>query len=1057
MSDAVAEPQHSRPHEQRGFLADRTRWLACRICGESGWNTAAGRRSHIRRRHPERGLSPLPTGRSWIIMVVAMALAFAIVVAAGYVVPMVTGTLSGQGSPEFCSPGVVEPKASPAHQAPTLGGLAANYNLPGVRGDLWDTGERRRGELRGNAGDYDPTSSDSPSAPTKPDKLSPFTPVVNLIGPTLTESTVDEKLERVLALIQDRSKPGKPALKRLARRLLDSSPLALDTQSAIWNDVRIETLVVKVLKRLRYQSTSHRDEWDPSLLRQVDALLPSPPDRILPRKDRPMDPSTVAVPPTSATLVVRMGDHGQVELRSDGIYWVKLKHSDKTKTYVEDSSWPVLLGELVPLSRRHIEGATLFEFKFDGETSVASATDVVSRLKAAGAIVSVRDAQDALSAILRVGTQGRVLRGHAAAGVYVGEDRRLVLDLEPYPLRTEQKTAVDEIRTATDGVTATGADIQAYGEFIGFVNAFEGLPAMGLAAISWFAYVLRSRGVLVPFLYHDAKLSGLGKSSVLVAFSEKLFGLMSASAESVQSRFTWAAYMDSVCGARTIEEGELLSEKLLGASIKDGAERANGAARGKRDQDVAHYAHRGVLFISGQSRGFTGEPTLVRIISVHFDTAKKGERARHHDHFDRVYSSLRPIGIELVRHAITMYPTLDELLAEIHAKRLEIDRGFAKFKDARRGQAWAVVYVGLGIWESFAKSLGANWTRPTLQQFVADVVAPIEAATTADTTNAALSFARWFEKWRATNGYTGRSSVLRGEGALFERDSVEVGAVNDPLDLDYEPGVDVPGWWVAPPLIEEYNATAAPADRLTGLADLARACADSFHMPRDIVARNDSDAPGEYRGHSVRFGTGNGPKIKRAAFIPDDFEQLASGEATLPAAAAAVAPPAAGDGVGKPEAREQFGNADLPSVNAPPFPRSHDFDQAPPGAVDRATELVARTCARDTERERGRERGNTIESSIDNIAFPIRSQLVPKPFPNCPPGGDPGASGAAEGNAPGSLTSGASGNGAQLGPATSSERRFDERPRRASRATSRPGRSRAPPDGMPKAQQDRGE
>jgi hypothetical protein len=612
-------------------------------------------------------------------------------------------------------------------------------------------------------------------------------------------------------------------------------------------------------------------------------------------------------------LRIPMGDRGRVELFADRLEFVTPNRKG------EDRS-PVIDGHLEALSRHVLDGESYYRVRFDGDEFVAQAGAVRKRLDRAGAILDARRAADATSAVLRVATRGRVLEGHAAFGVYCDKDGKLALDDRPLPLHDEQRDVSDQLAEAA-AHPVSRADVQAYVDLVSnrdpFFHLYEILPAFGLSASAPFALELRKRGVLVPHLMHvSPDVGGLGKSTNELALSESLYGRRQDSCDSIESKYRLGAIFDAGGTPFTLEESEHLSPKLAPA-LKEAAERAVVTKRGLPELGMLTYLSRGVGFLNGNAFPLKSTPTRARFLVVEYDVRMASVRhsAKERRRLKEVTDRLRPVGWELVRFAIRRFGTIDGLLGEIESARKEIeDASRVEFEDARRGQAWAVVWVGLGIWEEYAASQGVEWKRPTLTEFVSSVVRTVESSTYESVDRAAFAFERWFTTWRVKNTRHvhvegGLTVVTEGEGELFQ-----------PGDLDGRNG-----YWIREPLLDLYLRETPPELRFDGFAPLSRALADAFGLDR--ARATGADGRGAVRKFQGRD--------KRCCFLPDEA--------------------APGEIVEKSGSRGSLDNLDpsLPSENTPPGPATAQAVARGSDGSESASQAEAATAATAVEAPNG--------------------------------------------------------------------------------------------------------
>jgi hypothetical protein len=561
---------------------------------------------------------------------------------------------------------------------------------------------------------------------------------------------------------------------------------------------------------------------------------------------------------------VSLGDRGRVEHSPDGVQWVR-------EGLKLDTVWTVIDSHFEVVERLTVDGETYYRVRQDRERLVR-APDLYRLLDDSGAILDHRNGRDALSAILRDETRDHVRAGHAALGVYADAYGRLTLCTDPVPLTDEQSEVLQDAGPNV-GIVPTADDVRPHIEIAARFDPDEAYPVVGLSALGCFVQALRSRGILVPHVFHVSHRSGLGKSTVALAFTERLYGRRSVSADAVASEFRIAALLDGGLPL-TLEEGEKLDHSRLSAALKDAAERERFSKRGTKELGLVVFLSRSLVVITGNRFPFTSGPTQVRFLAPAFNVAKYGERRtpEARQEFDANFARLRPVGFALARFVLTLYPTLGELTLAVEAARREFEKaaGAYPWHDSRRSQAWALVLLGIRAWSAFARSYGLDWPRPDLLEaaaFFSAVVQPVERSTFESEVFPVQRFRSWFEVWRARNRVTSQRTLVqgdseheettyreevRGEGRLFDNDAINVGERR------------VPGTWIAAGLLDAYNHEQAVEDRIESLNDLARQAADASGIPRELVL----DLEGSARQHRFSLGL-----QVRAAFVPEVLEK----------------------------------------------------------------------------------------------------------------------------------------------------------------------------------------
>ncbi|MGA8069998.1 MAG: hypothetical protein WB946_00610, partial [Halobacteriota archaeon] len=491
-------------------------------------------------------------------------------------------------------------------------------------------------------------------------------------------------------------------------------------------------------------------EWSPKQIHRtterIRAWLAKHP--LKPREYRLALPVAVKRP---GVHTVSLGDRGKVEHSADAVRWIR----EGVKV---DTTWTVIDSHFEVVERLAVDGETYYRVRQDRER-LLRAPDLYRLLDDSGAIIDHRNARDALSAVLRDETRDRVRAGHAALGVYPEANGSLTLCTDPVPLTDEQSEVLQDAGPNV-GLVPTADDVRPHVEIAARFDPDEAYPVVGLSALGAFVQVLRSRGILVPHVFHVSHRSGLGKSTIAVAFTERLYGRRSVSADAVGSEFRIAALLDGGLPL-TLEEGEKLDTARLSAALKDAAERERFSKRGTKDLGLVVFLSRSLIVITGNRFPFTSGPTQVRFLAPAFNAARYAERRtpEARQEFDANFARLRPVGFAVARFVLGLYPTLPDLVSAVEVARRELEgaAGTYPWHDSRRSQAWALVLLGLRTWAAFARSHGVEWPRPDLLEpaaFFSTVVQPVERATFESELYPVQRFRFWFEVWRAKNRTT---------------------------------------------------------------------------------------------------------------------------------------------------------------------------------------------------------------------------------------------------------------------------------------------------------------
>jgi hypothetical protein len=561
--------------------------------------------------------------------------------------------------------------------------------------------------------------------------------------------------------------------------------------------------------------------------------------------------SAAAGPQSEPIRVVEAGDRGRVEHFADRIEWVQER---ETQYGTFERRFCVIDTHLDVISRVVVDGETYFVVNQDAR-AVVQADALLKKLLRSGAVVDNRHARDALNLVLRDATRDKVIRANSAVGVYEDDGGRLQVCLEPVPISDSQREALEDVHAAQERLKAGGplvpADVDAYREVEASFLPHEVLPVMGLSSMAPFALMLRRHGVMVPCSFSQSEESGLGKSTVNDCFSTDLYGIRQRSADDIESPFRLIDQADAVGLPVSVHEAEKLNAKGLGPAFKNLAERESLGTRGQPDLGHRRYSSRAVLLLSGNRNDVRTQQARVRFFVARWDPSQKSSRQKRRQDFDELRSRLRPIGLELITHTLSRFPTTVALVTELEKVRRELEAVYpGRWEDPRRSQAWAVVTLGLRLWESFAESVGAKFPAPPVADFVHDVVAPVEASTFESADFSVFAVRRRLLVWFIRNtsvvgsGDGGHIQVVRGRSRLW--DHGEVGGRK--------------GYWITADLLEELERDVPPELRPNSFADFARACAEKFGLPRGEALGGD----GRGKPREMQDGTA------RCAFVPTD-------------------------------------------------------------------------------------------------------------------------------------------------------------------------------------------
>jgi hypothetical protein len=519
-----------------------------------------------------------------------------------------------------------------------------------------------------------------------------------------------------------------------------------------------------------------------------------------------------------------------------------VKHGD------HEEDIPVVFGYVRPLQQVDLDGDNFFKVKLDREI-IVTAEALRKRLDREAKTVAHGHANDVLNHVL-LHFAPTPMKAHATFGVYEDEGGKLDLCTDPMAPLQEEGTALREMREAI-ACEPRPEDLAAYMELATLFHPYEVYPTMALSAIAPFAMRLRAHDVIVPHVYNHSLESGLGKSFVLECFSERLYGRKSVPGDTLDSPYRFGAFIDSACTPLWIEEGEKLDYRKLGATLKSASEREIALQRGTQDLGMTTYRSRAVLMITGNAFPVKSGSVLARFIAPKFDAMQRTRRKTNKRKADELRAQLRPIGVALAREAVAAYGTMADLVARIHVLETEVTRAYrGTFQDVRRPQAWAVVLMGLRMWELLFRKHGIVWAPPSVEAFLRDVVLPVEASTYEGAESHLESFRSFFAMWRVKNRIVRSGGIedIRGEGEIWKQDTADVA------------DVQIPGVWVTKPILDEYNRQALPDMQISSLKSLGQMAADTWAIPRKIVLDKDGE-----EAKVERFDK----KTERAVFVPE--------------------------------------------------------------------------------------------------------------------------------------------------------------------------------------------
>lgn len=495
--------------------------------------------------------------------------------------------------------------------------------------------------------------------------------------------------------------------------------------------------------------------------------------------------------------------------------------------------------------------------------------EILKRLRNNGQILSPRDGEMVLAHIVRKAQNHT--RAWATFGIYA-EEGKLVLPSEYLPRTVFQRQLMEVLRPALN-VQPTEEDWTAYHRYSTYYESREWMPAYALAATTCLAPVLRAHHIAVPAVFLLSMASGVGKSWMARAVTERLWGTQAMSANVLNSDFRFGGMLDCGSVPCAYEEAQRFRWTEYGDLIKQALESETITSRGTRDLGVVVYKSRSGVLFTGNTVPPVPRSVLNRMIMVKFNEARTQLPSDEKDAFDRLHESLPRIGPALAQTALQMVSSDEQTLVNLIRETIrgELERRVSNWQDSRRPAIWAGLYFGLQVWE---RASGGILRAPTYEAFAQDVIEPCEEAARLTTLDRLDTFRNWIFQYRARNATTARIldaggrtqsyDTIRGQGELFEDDSR--GSDN--------------GWLVTSAFLDLYNRDQRePEGKVTNLIDLAQLVSGRHGIPMGDLMTG--------RGAKMhKFGR----RSVRAVFVPDSAPEDAP-QARLDAHPGPAAPP----------------------------------------------------------------------------------------------------------------------------------------------------------------------
>jgi len=538
---------------------------------------------------------------------------------------------------------------------------------------------------------------------------------------------------------------------------------------------------------------------------------------------------------------------------TDKKVFISKQRRDGKDTY----SYDVIKGHFLPKRQLFLDNERVYEIEttrlFRG-----NAEEIMSFLKREGPIVSRNEASDAVNALLQ-GMKLPTVVSHATYGVYddtAEEPNHLILCLEPYTRSDIQQQIEREINQSIKAPISK-EQLQLWFSLIQYWHPYEILPAMALSSIASFGYVLRNKGITVPYLYHFSMESGIGKTLVIVIFTEDLFGKKKQSFDSINSSYRLADTLDSYGGLIGIDEAEKFPWEKYASHIQQAVESPYQDKRGTPHLGSRDYLSRATLAFTSNHFPIKRKALLVRLIKVEYDAKALEQRKdkKQIEVVDELRKKLKPIGWRLVELELQrIHSDISVLIKNVQGHASVFRSKLHRIEDSRRPLDWAVIYEGLKIWERAAEKFKIDWQAPTYDEFIDEVILPNEAATFESLELPAEDFMSWWQMWKVKN-------ILRD---MYDTETKGKGDVWCPKTLKYN-DVDYIGDVVTNSVIQEYvkekqTTTTTP---INNLATLGKAISSMTDLPYELVYK-------VWKGGDFKIST-KGTFIPHAKYDIDDF------------------------------------------------------------------------------------------------------------------------------------------------------------------------------------------
>lgn len=518
-----------------------------------------------------------------------------------------------------------------------------------------------------------------------------------------------------------------------------------------------------------------------------------------------------------------------------------------------DKVWKVIRKPFEIVRRVKVDDQWLVVVRdLSGEFS-GTVEQVHKRLSANAQVLSHRDIKDIINHL--ISASASISTGQFTYGVFQDEDRLEVPEFI-HPRTEFQKEVFDQVKKHL-GRVPTPADYDAYARFFEKYLPYEWMPAAALTAISPIGFILRKARIIVPGVLHYSQESGIGKTTVALACTTKVWGAELVGAEGFGggNGFRFLALFDAITVARTVDEAEKLDWDKLGGMMKQFFESDVGSIRGTKDQGMVKYDPLANFIFTMNAMPALSRPLLARLLVVLFNEERAKAPVEAKLEVDRLFDSLNPIGSALTRAALKLCGgQASRLLALIRDHDLQITSTFRDFNDNRRSKSWGALYFGLKVWEECS---GGRLKAPTIAEFIAQVIEPVEGMTRRATMDPLSLFRDFTQQYiaresRSAPVFDGRNRTeiteVRGDGILFQHHIWDAPRVS--------------GYLVSKAFLDLYNDKFAKRveAQIPDLPRLARLVSNQYP-----IKLSDLTQDGGRSGRQYKFGVRN----VRAVFVPD--------------------------------------------------------------------------------------------------------------------------------------------------------------------------------------------